>query len=151
RAKRKGLTRSQPVFAQPELQFGSDIQSRRPTIEARIQAPQKVPTGSRVVGIDLTAGDKATGVALLDRFNVETRSLFSDDEILAYIQEKKPKIVSIDSPLGLPGGGDKIDPKAGIVRVAEQDLASIGISAYPALIDSMENLTLRGIRLRRTI
>src|SRR5208283_5194729 len=59
--------------------------------------------------------------------------------------------VSIDSPLGLPGGGNSIDPKAGIMRVAEHDLASVGIPAYPSLIDSMENLTLRGIRLRRAI
>ncbi|HEX8797614.1 MAG TPA: hypothetical protein VF772_03330, partial [Terriglobales bacterium] len=49
------------------------------------------------------------------------------------------------------GGGTEIDPQAGIVRVAEQDLSSIGIPAYPALIDSMQNLTLRGIRLRRLI
>ena len=77
--------------------------------------------------------------------------MFSDEEILGYIEEHKPGIVSIDSPLGLPGGGDTIDPKAGIMRVAEHDLASIGIPAYPSLIDSMENLTLRGIRLRRAI
>ena len=69
----------------------------------------------------------------------------------AYIRKHKPKIVSIDSPLGLPGGGNSIDPKAGIMRVAEHDLASVGIPAYPSLIDSMENLTLRGIRLRRAI
>jgi dephospho-CoA kinase/predicted nuclease with RNAse H fold len=35
--------------------------------------------------------------------------------------------------------------------VAEHDLASVGIPAYPALIDSMRNLTLRGIQLRRAI
>jgi dephospho-CoA kinase/predicted nuclease with RNAse H fold len=51
----------------------------------------------------------------------------------------------------LPGGGDSINRKAGIVRVAEHDLASIGIPAYPALIDSMRNLTLRGIRLKKLI
>lgn len=64
---------------------------------------------------------------------------------------ESPAIVSIDSPLGLPGGGKQIDPDAGIVRVAEHDLSSIGISAYPALIDSMKELTLRGIRLRNRI
>ena len=37
------------------------------------------------------------------------------------------------------------------MRVAEHDLASVGIPAYPSLIDSMENLTLRGIRLRKAI
>jgi predicted nuclease with RNAse H fold/dephospho-CoA kinase len=103
------------------------------------------------MGIDLTAGDKATGLAVLDGFEVETCSLFSDDEILTHILKHKPRIVSIDSPLGLPGGGDSIDPNAGIMRAAEHDLASIGIPAYPSLIDSMANLTQRGIRLREAI
>jgi len=68
-----------------------------------------------------------------------------------YIHKTQPKYVSIDSPLGLPGGGREIDPAAGIVRIAERDLASIGIPAYPAMIDSMRDLTLRGITLKRRI
>lgn len=151
RSIRKALTKTSFVFVQQEFRFEVARDSHKRILRARIQAPQSIPTGSRVVGIDLTAGDKATGVALLNERSVETSSLFSDEEILAYIKKHKPKIVSIDSPLGLPGGGDSIDPKAGIMRVAEHDLASIGIPAYPSLIDSMENLTLRGIRLRRAI
>jgi len=139
------------LVAQASLDFPEDDTMRRPLLRTRIQPPRNLPPGSRVVGIDLTAGDKATGVALLNDSCVETCSLFSDEEILRYIEEHSPGIVSIDSPLGLPGGGDTIDPKAGIMRVAEHDLASIGIPAYPSLIDSMENLTLRGIRLRRAI
>jgi len=139
------------LVAQASLDFQEDKAARRSLLRAHIQPPRSVPVGSRVVGIDLTAGDKATGVAVLNDFFVETCSLFSDEEILRYIEEHKPGIVSIDSPLGLPGGGDTIDPKAGIMRVAEHDLASIGIPAYPSLIASMENLTLRGIRLRRAI
>ncbi|MGB8065010.1 MAG: PHP domain-containing protein [Candidatus Sulfotelmatobacter sp.] len=139
------------LMAQGSLDFKEDKTARHSLLRAHIQPPRSVPVGSRVVGVDLTAGDKATGVAVLNDFSVETCSLFSDEEILGYIEEHKPGIVSIDSPLGLPGGGDTIDPKAGIMRVAEHDLASIGIPAYPSLIDSMENLTLRGIRLRRAI
>jgi histidinol phosphatase-like PHP family hydrolase/predicted nuclease with RNAse H fold/dephospho-CoA kinase len=139
------------LVAQGSLDFQEDKTTQRSLLRAHIQPPRSVPVGSRVVGIDLTAGDKATGVAVLNECSVETCSLFSDEEILRYIEEHKPGIVSIDSPLGLPGGGDTIDPKAGIMRVAEHDLASIGIPAYPSLIDSMENLTLRGIRLRRAI
>lgn len=150
RALRKNLTRSRPLEVQPEFHFES-VAPRHLYIEARIQSPQNIPMGSRVVGIDLTAGNKATGLAVLNDFEVKTHSAFSDEEILDYVREQKPKIVSIDSPLGLPGGGESIDPKAGIVRVAEHDLASIGIPAYPALIDSMEKLTLRGIRLRKSI
>ena len=150
RQERQHLPTNTPV-AQGSLDFHQDTTTRRSLLRAHIQPPRCVPVGSRIVGIDLTAGDKATGVAVLNEFSVETCSLFSDEEILRYIEEHKPGIVSIDSPLGLPGGGDTIDPKAGIMRVAEHDLASIGIPAYPSLIDSMENLTLRGIRLRRAI
>jgi len=151
RETRKQLTRSAVAFGQIDLQFGPDVASPKQTLKAHIQPPGNIPSGSRVVGIDLTAGDKATGVALLNGYEVETCSLSTDDELLAYIRKHKPKLVSLDSPLGLPGGGDSIDPKAGIVRVAEYDLASVGIPAYPALIDSMKNLTLRGIRLRHAI
>jgi len=151
RSRRNNLTKTTSSFVQEELQFETARHSQKPQLTARIQPPQNIPAGSRVIGIDLTAGDKATGVAVLNGCSVETCSLFSDEEILAYIRKHKPKIVSIDSPLGLPGGGNSIDPKAGIMRVAEHDLASVGIPAYPSLIDSMENLTLRGIRLRRAI
>ncbi len=151
RSRRGTLKKSTSLFVQEELPFEIALDSPKSMLTARIQPPQNIPAGSRVVGIDLTAGDKATGVAILDERSVETCSLFSDEEILGYIRKHKPKIVSIDSPLGLPGGGDSIDPKAGIMRVAEHDLASVGIPSYPSLIDSMENLTLRGIRLRRAI
>jgi histidinol phosphatase-like PHP family hydrolase/predicted nuclease with RNAse H fold/dephospho-CoA kinase len=151
RNKRTSLTKSTSALVQATLPFEYDVNHPGSFLTARIQLPQNVPTGSRVVGIDLTAGDKATGVAVLDAGSVETCSLFSDEEILEFVTKQEPAIVSIDSPLGLPGGGDSIDPRAGIVRVAEHDLASVGIPAYPALIDSMRLLTQRGIRLRRAI
>lgn len=151
RATRKTLTKTTASSQQIELQFDPAVELRSRLLTAYIQPPCNIPAGSPVVGIDLTAGNKATGVALLKGFVVETCSLSSDEDLLTYIRKRKPKIVSIDSPLGLPGGGDSVNPKAGIVRVAESDLASVGIPAYPALIDSMRNLTLRGIRLRRAI
>lgn len=111
-----------------------------------------LPSGSDVVGLDLTAGaNKKTGVAYLSGNIVQTTSILLDNDIIEYIKLKSPKFVSIDSPLGLPGGTKKIIPKAGIVRKAERDLSSVGIPAYPALIDSMKGLTLRGIKLRNTL
>ena len=151
RTERQRLAKSVSGFVQAELHFDSGSDRLHPLQNARVLPPQNVPSGSRIVGIDLTAGGKATGLAVLEGSNVRTCSMVSDGEILNYVQERKPSIVSIDSPLGLPGGGESIDPGSGIVRVAEHDLASIGIPAYPALIDSMQNLTLRGIRLRRSI
>ena len=125
---------------------------KRSALIARLNERPRVPEGSTVVGIDLTDGKtKKTGVALLSGMNVETTSLLTDEELLQYIKERRPAIVSIDSPLGLPGGGKDIIPEAGIVRVAERHLSSVGIPSYPALINSMEGLTLRGIRLRKMI
>jgi len=151
RGMRSKLSRSKTDDGQIQLDFGDRQPLSSNRLRGRLEPPQCVPAGSKIVGIDLTAGNKATGVAKLDGHMVETTSLVTDDEIVAYIKQHQPKIVSIDSPLGLPGGGTEIDPGAGIVRIAEQDLASIGIPAYPALIDSMQNLTLRGIKLRHII
>src|SRR5262249_58833848 len=78
-------------------------------------------------------------------------SLATDAEILRFVKDSNAAVVSIDSPLGLPGGGRFINKDAGIVRTAERDLAAIGIHAYPALIPSMAPLTLRGIRLAKRI
>src|SRR5262249_9276400 len=109
-------------------------------------------TGAAVIGLDLTASsNKKTGVALLTRLKVETTSLATDAEILRFVKDSNAAVVSIDSPLGLPGGGRFINKDAGIVRTAERDLAAIGIHAYPALIPSMAPLTLRGIRLAKRI
>jgi histidinol phosphatase-like PHP family hydrolase/predicted nuclease with RNAse H fold/dephospho-CoA kinase len=151
REHRKLLAKTYSAEPQHRLPFEISMPSISPLLRCRIQPPQDIPDGSPVVGIDLTAGDKATGVAYLSRYAVETCSLVSDEEILDYVRDHRPSIVSIDSPLGLPGGGKTINPSAGIVRVAERDLASIGIPAYPALIDSMKKLTLRGIRLAEAI
>jgi histidinol phosphatase-like PHP family hydrolase/predicted nuclease with RNAse H fold/dephospho-CoA kinase len=148
---RKKLVKMSAGGAQHQLPFDISVAKTGPLLRCHIQPPENIPAGKRVVGIDLTAGEKATGIARLSGFEVETCSLTSDEEILDYIREHRPAIVSIDSPLGLPGGGKEINPSAGIVRVAERDLASIGIPAYPALIDSMKQLTLRGIRLKQSI
>ena len=140
---------SQPFFPGTMFEPSDDGNC---TLSSSISSKQRIPDGSVVVGFDLTASkNKKTGVAKLEGMYVETTSLGSDEELLAYVREIYPAIVSIDSPLGLPGGGEKIDKGAGIVRVAEHDLSSIGIPAYPALIDSMKPLTLRGIKLRKAI
>ena len=154
---RKIRSQNEPEFrpvAQGDLDlFGETKPAIRskPTI-VRVATHGCIPAGSRIVGLDLTASKvKPTGAAVLDGMRVKTCSLESDEDIMAFIAETKPAIVSIDSPLGLPGGGSEISKPAGIMRVAEYDLNSVGISAYPALIDSMKPLTLRGIKLRREI
>lgn len=153
RAVRGEMTRTQ--HEQKQITMFDDPKAhttKSSPLEAGLNGRTRVPEGSDVIGIDLTDGkNKKTGIALLSGMNVETISLQTDEDILNYIVEKKPGIVSIDSPLGLPGGGKDIDTEAGIVRMAERHLSSVGIPSYPALIDSMKGLTLRGIRLRKMI
>lgn len=150
RARRRTLRAEARPHGQGRL-FSERTPTPRQMFPCRLNAKITLPEGSSVVGIDLTAGNKDTGVAFLNGRKIETASLRSDQEILAFVERCRPAIVSIDSPLGLPGGGMNIDSEAGIVRVAERDLSSIGIPAYPALIDSMKPLTLRGIRLKQAI
>ncbi len=133
--------------------FPSAVMPERSSrITVRVARRENVPDGSRIVGLDLTASKaKPTGAAVLEGLEVQTASLESDQDILAFVRDTKPKIVSIDSPLGLPGGVSEASIAPGIMREAEYDLASVGIPSYPALIESMKPLTLRGIRLRAEI
>jgi len=113
----------------------------------------RLESGLKIIGIDLTGSEKRlTGWADVTDGEATTRLLRTDDEILSATVEARPALVSIDAPLSLPRGRTRVtddDPEfaAGIVRVAERTLWSRGVSAYPALIRSMQGLTARGIAL----
>lgn len=146
---RRGLSKTDAIPVQGDL-FGTlGLHNSAKSVKVRIAKSLALPKGALVIGMDLVASEeKKTGVAILSESNVaETLSLKTDAELVALVEARRPAIVSIDSPLGLPGGGEKVNPDAGIVRMAEYHLAAVGIPAYPALIDSMENLTLRGVRI----
>jgi predicted nuclease with RNAse H fold/dephospho-CoA kinase len=110
-----------------------------------------------IVGIDLTGSeDKGSGFAILSGQNVATSVIYTDDQILKAITKISPRIVSIDSPLSLPTGRCCADKECqcaqnGIMRYCELTLRHFGIGVYPCLIDSMVNLTQRGIRLAQKI
>lgn len=99
------------------------------------------------VGIDLTAsGKKRTGVAFLENnYLVLTKRIKSDDDLEKLVQEIKPDIVSIDSPLSLPEDPDKI------YRNCDIALRRRGIGVFWTLMPSMKNLTMRGIKLAETL
>lgn len=110
----------------------------------------------RVVGIDLAGvinNSSKTGICLLNDKYATTSIVKYDDEIISYIVESHADIVSIDAPLSLPAGRTSVyndDPmrkEAGITRWCERELHSRGVNSYPALIDSMQELTKRGISL----
>lgn len=112
----------------------------------------------RVVGIDLTGSAKRlTGWCVLEGNHARTAALGSDRVILRHTMEAKPDLVSIDSPLSLPKGRTRVsddDPgrrQFGILRQCERTLMQRGVKVYPSLINSMQALTARGIRLARAL
>ena len=108
----------------------------------------------RVVGVDLTGSEKrASGWGLLEGPRCKVETLKSNQEIIDRTVLERPDLVSIDSPLCLPSGrlsvGDD-DPgreQFGIIRQCERELKRRGVNVYPCLIQSMQGLTERGIRL----
>lgn len=111
-----------------------------------------------IVGIDLTGSEeKASGCATIKGNNVITSLIYSDNDLLEYILKAKADLVSIDSPLSLPHGRNTVfdnDParyEIGIMRHCERMLKKRGVNVYPALIQSMQRLTQRGISLAKRI
>ncbi len=111
-------------------------------------------TDPGIVGIDLTGSEaRPSGWCWFEDGRVETRMIATDEELVSESLKLKPRIVSIDSPLSLPSGRTSVfddDPgryQYGITRVCERTLKKRGINVYPALINSMQRLTARGIRL----
>lgn len=109
---------------------------------------------ARIVGIDLSGSeDRPSGWALLEQDLAVTGVLHTDDELLAHTLACRPRVVSIDSPLSIPVGRDCADDHCacrsvgGITRQCERELKRRGVNVYPCLIQSMQKLTLRGMRL----
>jgi uncharacterized protein YprB with RNaseH-like and TPR domain/predicted nuclease with RNAse H fold/dephospho-CoA kinase len=114
-----------------------------------------VPT-HRVVGIDLTGSEsRPSGWCLIQDGKAMTRRICSDEELIQATMEMKPDLISIDSPLSLPKGRITVtddDPGRqafGITRECERILKKRGVNVYPSLIQSMQALTARGIRLAK--
>ena len=108
----------------------------------------------KIVGIDLSGSEsRASGWCFLEHNHAITKNLFTDEKIINETINTQPDIISIDSPLSIPVGRISVlddDPgrkKYGITRYCERLLKKRGISVYPCLINSMQHLTERGIRL----
>ena len=80
--------------------------------------------------------------------NAATKSLATDDELLAETIAAQPDLVSIDSPLSLPEGWTDPETPCGqpIYRKCELALKRMGISVFWCLLPTMKGLTARGMR-----
>lgn len=111
----------------------------------------------RVVGIDLTGSEsKHSGWASLSGTFTETRRIKTDEELISATLDAKPDVVSIDSPLSLPQGTvlnkqGTIERYDRIYRDSELELKRRGVSLFWCLLPTMQALTLRGMKLTRTL
>jgi len=114
---------------------------------------QKRTYNSNIVGIDLAGvAHRPTGICLLKGLNAETAILFSDEEILSYIQQTEPVLAAIDAPLTLPPGRKAIDEKGRFhFRPCDEELRRRKIPFFPITLGPMRSLTSRGIRLQSLI
>lgn len=107
----------------------------------------------KIMGIDLSGKpENPTGACFLDKCNIQFSTLFENNEILSYIQKKKPSLIVIDAPLSLPKGRcclskDCSCSKEGRhFRGAEVEMRKYG-RTLPLTFRGMRMLTERGIQI----
>jgi len=99
-----------------------------------------------VVGVDLAGSPRrVTGLcSLRSDLSCELARARLDDEILSFIQEKRPKLIAIDAPLSFPTGGRNL-------RKCDRELVRMGVRPLPPVLGPMRMLTERAIRLKHVL
>ncbi|MBN2290428.1 MAG: DUF429 domain-containing protein [Candidatus Glassbacteria bacterium] len=104
-----------------------------------------------VAGIDLAASpQRPSGVCLLSEKKVlDSRELYSDEEVIQYATAPGVNLAAIDAPLTLPPGRDSIDQRGEEhLRPCDRMLSQRGIRFFPITIGPMRELTRRGMSLK---
>ncbi len=103
-----------------------------------------------VIGIDLAGSPKRpTGVCLLRAMEAETADLFADEEIMDFVRQGRPRLVTVDAPLHLPPGRRSIEDRNGEhFRGCDLELRARRIPFFPITLGPMRSLTVRGIALK---
>jgi len=106
-----------------------------------------------IVGLDLAGVPRRpTGVCRLENFRASTVILYEDGEILDFVRRTKPDLVAIDAPLNLPPGRRSIEDRNGVhYRPCDLELRRQKIPFFPITLGPMRALTVRGIKLRRSL
>jgi uncharacterized protein len=109
---------------------------------------------SSIVGIDLAGSPKRnTGICLLKgKTVIKYATVYSDSEIISFVEEAKPALIAIDAPLNLPPGRKNIDDRNGEhFRPCDRELLKRGIRFFPITLGPMRSLTVRGIKLKKVL
>ncbi|MFA4849796.1 MAG: hypothetical protein WC626_08730 [Methanoregula sp.] len=137
----------------------TDFRNEKPkitidTLLARIKSRRKQPL---CIGIDLTGSEqRPSGVCVFRGRDAYLSLVSTDEDIIRIVEADGSGLISIDSSLGLPEGRCCVHDscecrKFGIMRECERVLRKRGIRVYPTLIQSMQNLTVRGMGLARRL
>lgn len=109
---------------------------------------------TRVLGVDLAGSPRRnTGICFLRGMTAASiATVYSDEEILAFIDAVRPSLVAIDAPLSLPPGRASIEDRRGEhFRSSDRELLRRGIRFFPITLGPMRSLTVRGIRLKKVL
>ena len=141
-------------WARPEATLPAASRLKRPTNTFASLFAGTPSENATVVGIDLTGSEaRPSGWCLLQGPKAETGMIAADEELVERVLAASPALVSIDSPLSIPFGRNRVeddDPtrhEFGIMRRCERELKRRGINVYPCLLPSMQGLTRRGMKL----
>jgi len=59
----------------------------------------------KILGIDLAGKEEnPTSISIFDRYKMDLSTIYTDQDILKLIDELKPTVIVIDTPLSLPKG-----------------------------------------------
>jgi len=106
----------------------------------------------KILGIDLAGKEEnPTGISIFDRYKMDLSTIYTDQDILKLIDELKPTVIVIDTPLSLPKGRCCLEKNSkcavgGHFRQAEKDIRQYG-RVLPLTFHGMKMLTLRGVKL----
>jgi predicted nuclease with RNAse H fold len=117
-----------------------------------MRSKRKLP--ACIVGVDLAGSPKRnTGICLLKGMTIQSyATVFSDDEIISFIDQAQPEIVAIDAPLNLPPGRKNIEDQNGEhFRPCDRELLKRKIRFFPITLGPMRSLTVRGIKLKKVL
>ena len=107
-----------------------------------------------IVGVDLAGSPKRnTGICSLKGMRIQSyATVFSDDEIISFIDKAQPELIAIDAPLNLPPGRKNIEDQNGEhFRPCDRELLKRKIRFFPITLGPMRSLTVRGIKLKNVL
>ncbi|MBS7655257.1 DUF429 domain-containing protein [Candidatus Bathyarchaeota archaeon] len=112
----------------------------------------------QIVGLDLAGVEKRpSGFCILnEKLKAKTFLLYSDKEIIYWINSLKPEVISVDAPLALPKNRCCLKDSCpcknkGHLRECDKALLKMRIKFFPLTLGAMRTLTLRGLRLKSFI